>query len=150
MFERIKKRDGRHLAFDALKITEAIARAGKASGEFDEREARKLTLRVLTLAHEMGLGSVPEVEEIQDIVERVLLASPFYKTAKAYILYREQHAQIRNIVSKASEDLPDPLKPVITVSLLRGISTLIFFKLCSLAPIILINFHSMSLLSLSV
>ncbi len=105
MFERIKKRDGRCLAFDALKITEAVARAGKATGEFDEREARKLTLRVLTLAHEMGLDSVPEVEEIQDIVERVLLASPFYKTAKAYILYREQHTQIRNIVSKASVDL---------------------------------------------
>lgn len=105
MFESIKKRDGRCLAFDALKITEAVARAGKATGEFDEREARKLTLRVLTLAHEMGLDSVPEVEEIQDIVERVLLASPFYKTAKAYILYREQHTQIRNIVSKASVDL---------------------------------------------
>jgi ribonucleoside-triphosphate reductase len=45
------------------------------------------------------------VEEIQDIVERVLLDSPFYKTAKAYILYREQHAQIRAIVASASVDL---------------------------------------------
>jgi len=45
------------------------------------------------------------VEEIQDIVERVLLDSPYYKTAKAYILYREQHAQIRAILAKASVDM---------------------------------------------
>jgi len=62
-------------------------------------------MRVLTLAHELRLGSLPDVEEVQDIVERVLLDSPFYKTVKAYILYREQHAQIRNIATKASVDL---------------------------------------------
>ncbi|MDL1969240.1 MAG: ribonucleoside triphosphate reductase, partial [Deltaproteobacteria bacterium] len=70
-------------------------------------EARKLTLRVLTLAHELRLGPLPEVEEIQDIVERVLLDSSFYKTAKSYIIYREQHAQIRNLVTKANVDLVD-------------------------------------------
>jgi anaerobic ribonucleoside-triphosphate reductase len=105
MFEQIKKRDGRVVLFDSSKITSAIASAGKATGEFGEREAKKLTLRVLTLAHQLRLGPVPEVEEIQDIVERVLLDSPYYKTAKAYILYREQHAQIRAIVAKASGDL---------------------------------------------
>jgi anaerobic ribonucleoside-triphosphate reductase len=105
MFEQIKKRDGRVVPFDSSKITSAIASAGRATGEFDEREARKLTLRVLTLAHQIRLGPIPEVEGIQDIVERVLLDSPYYKTAKAYILYREQHAQIRAIVSKASVDL---------------------------------------------
>ncbi|MGD9320275.1 MAG: ribonucleoside triphosphate reductase [Desulfobacteraceae bacterium] len=105
MFEGIRKRGGQIVEFDSPKITSAIAKAGKATGEFGEREARKLTLRVLTLAHELRLDSVPEVEEIQDIVERVLLDSPFYKTAKAYILYREQHAQIRSIAAKASVDL---------------------------------------------
>jgi ribonucleoside-triphosphate reductase len=105
VFEKIKKRDGRIVEFDSLKITAAIAKAGRASGEFGEREARKLTLRVLTLAHEIRLGPIPEVEEVQDIVERVLLDSPYYKTAKAYILYREQHAQIRNIATKAHIDL---------------------------------------------
>jgi ribonucleoside-triphosphate reductase len=105
MFENIKKRDGRIVEFDSSKITAAIAKAGKATGEFEEREARKLTLRVLTLAHELRLGALPEVEEIQDIVERVLLDSPFHKTAKAYILYREQHSQIRSISTKASIDL---------------------------------------------
>ena len=86
MFENIKKRDGRIVEFDSSKITAAIAKAGKATGEFEEREAKKLTLRVLTLAHELRLGPLPEVEEVQDIVERVLLDSPFHKTAKAYIL----------------------------------------------------------------
>jgi anaerobic ribonucleoside-triphosphate reductase len=105
MFDNIKKRDGRIVEFDSSKITSAIAKAGKATGEFDEREARKLTLRVLTLAHELRLCSTPEVEQIQDIVERVLLDSPYHKSAKAYILYREQHAQIRAISTKANVDL---------------------------------------------
>ena len=91
---KIKKRNGRVVAFNSSKITAAIAKAGQATGEFDDRDARKLTLRVLTLAHEMHLGPVPEVEEIQDIVERVLLDSVYHKTAKAYIIYRAQHAQI--------------------------------------------------------
>ena len=93
------------MKFDSSKITNAIAAAGRATEEFDIKEAKKLTLKVLTLAHEMKLDPIPEVEEIQDIVERVLLHSPFLKTAKAYILYREQHAQLRSIASKASVDL---------------------------------------------
>ena len=43
MFENIRKRDGRIVGFDPLKINSAIARAGKATGEFGEREAKKLT-----------------------------------------------------------------------------------------------------------
>ncbi len=105
MFEKIEKRDGRIVDFDSSKITAAIAKAGKATGEFSERDARKLTLRVLTLAHDLRLGPTPKVEEVQDIVERVLLDSPFYKTAKAYIIYREQHAQIRKIATRANVDL---------------------------------------------
>lgn len=105
MFEKIEKRDGRVVEFDSSKITAAIAKAGRATSEFGEREAKKLTLRVLTLAHQLRLNPQPQVEEVQDIVERVLLDSPFYKTAKAYILYREQHAQIRSITTKANVDL---------------------------------------------
>lgn len=105
MFESIKKRNGKIVEFDSSKITTAIAKAGKATGAFDRREAKKLTLRVLTLAHEMHPGPTPEVEEIQDIVERVLLDSPYYQTAKAYILYREQHAQIRQMTTTFNVDL---------------------------------------------
>ena len=105
MIEKIRKRDGRIVEFDSSKITAAIAKAGLATGEFAEREAKKMTLRVLTLVHELRLGPTPEVEEVQDIVERVLLDSPYYRTAKAYIIYREQHAQIRRIATEAQVDL---------------------------------------------
>jgi ribonucleoside-triphosphate reductase (formate) len=106
-FEEIRKRNGRIVEFDPSKITAAIAKAGEATAEFNEREAKKLTLKVLTLVHELRLGPIPDVEEIQDIVERVLLDSPYHKTAKAYILYREQHAQIRRITTEVHIDLVD-------------------------------------------
>ena len=105
VINKIKKRNGSVVDFNSSKITAAIAKAGQATGEFEEREAKKLTLRVLTLAHEMHLGPVPEVEEIQDIVERVLLDSVYYQTAKAYILYRAQHAQIRQMATRANVNL---------------------------------------------
>ncbi len=105
MFELIRKRDGRVVDFDSSKITAALAKAGEATEEFTARDARKLTLRVLTLAHEMRLPPPPSVEDIQDIVERVLLDSPYYRTAKAYIIYREQHAQIRNLATRTNVDL---------------------------------------------
>lgn len=104
MFKKIRKRDGRVVEFDAEKITNAIAKAGKATGEFDRKIAEKLTLRVLNLAQQIIKGT-PTVEQIQDIVEEVLLTSPYRKTAKAYILYREQHAKIREIAAKANVDL---------------------------------------------
>lgn len=105
MFDQIKKRDGRLAEFDSSKISSAIQKAGLASDEFNGREAKQLTLKVLSLAKELRLGPVLEVEEVQDIVERVLLDSVFHKTAKSYILYREQHNQIRRIAIKENVDL---------------------------------------------
>ncbi len=105
MFTHIKKRNGRIVGFDSSKITAAIAKAGAVTGEFDEQIAKNLTLRVMSLAHEMQLSDPPEVEEIQDIVERVLIDSPYFKTAKRYIIYREQHSQIRNIATRANVEL---------------------------------------------
>ena len=105
MIKTIKKRYGEIVEFDPSKIKSAISKAGKATREFGEKEAGKLTRKVLDRARELEIGSTPDVEEIQDMVERVLLQSPFFKTAKAYILYREQHAQIRAIAIKASVDL---------------------------------------------
>ncbi len=104
-FDRIVKRDGRIVPFASSKITNAILKAGRATGEFGEAEARRLTIRVLTLAQAVFDSSIPSVEEIQDLVEEVLLASPFKRTAKAYILYRDQHARIREMVKKADVDL---------------------------------------------
>jgi len=103
--KEIKKRDATIVDFDSSKITAAIASAGKATGEFGDQEAENLTLRVLRLAHELHIGPIPEVEEVQNIVERILLDSPFYRSVKAYIIYREQHTKIRDIVTRASTDL---------------------------------------------
>ncbi|MBW2471921.1 MAG: ribonucleoside triphosphate reductase, partial [Deltaproteobacteria bacterium] len=104
LFNTIRKRDGRLEPFDAAKITNAILKAGRAAGEFEEIEARRLTIRVLTTAQFM-FDRPPTVEETQDLVEEVLLASPYKKTAKAYILYRDHHAKIREMVAKADLDL---------------------------------------------
>jgi len=105
--EMIRKRNGDLVPFDASKITNAIARAGKASGDFDKEAARKLTIRVLNLAEQLYNGDVTGVEEIQDIVEEILLTSSYRKTAKSYIIYRDQHARLREIANNMEVDLVD-------------------------------------------
>jgi len=105
MFKRIKKRNNRIVKFDSSKIESALKKAGFATGEFGDKTAKRLTLKVLALAQNTIINKVPTVEEIQDIVEEVLLSSSYRKTAKAYIIYREQHNQIREITSKANINL---------------------------------------------
>ncbi len=100
-FTVVHKRSGEETTFCAEKITVAIQKAGAATGEFDAPIARQLTLRVLSLLQNIVSGDRPDVETIQDAVEQVLLASVYKKTAKAYILYREQHAHIRDTISKS-------------------------------------------------
>lgn len=107
MFTTIRKRDGRFVPFDAAKITQAIQKAGRATGEFDRETAERLTDEVLRAAKQRLAGGVPTVEQIQDLVEEALLASPYRKTAKAYILYRDQHARLRRMVAASHVDLVD-------------------------------------------
>lgn len=107
MFSMIRKRNGNIVQFDKFKIAKAIQQAGNATGEFGEDIAEVLTLRVMNLAQQMIQAEIPEVEKIQDIVEEVLLASPYKKTAKAYIIYRDQHSRIRELVSTAGVRLID-------------------------------------------
>lgn len=107
MFNLIIKRDGSKVKFNSEKITLAIQKAGQATGEFDLKVAKQLTLRVLNIAHDLIQNRIPTVEEIQDIVEEVLLSSQYKKTAKAYIIYRDQHAKIREIISNADVSLID-------------------------------------------
>jgi len=107
MHTKIKKRDGRLVKFNAEKITNAIAKAGAATGEFDVTGARNLTIKVLNLAERLFDHKIMTVEEIQDIVEEVLLSSPYRRTAKAYIIYRDQHARLREITNKMEVDLVD-------------------------------------------
>jgi len=106
-FRKIVKRNGTVVDFDSLKITNAIAKAGEASGEFESETAKLLTIRTLSLAQYLLNDNIVTVEQIQDLVEEVLLASPYKKTAKAYIIYREQHAKMREITSRFNVDLVD-------------------------------------------
>ncbi|MGD9128218.1 MAG: anaerobic ribonucleoside-triphosphate reductase, partial [Planctomycetia bacterium] len=105
--DSIQKRDGQVVSFNASKITLAIQRAGEAAGEFDDSTAQTLTLRVLTVLATVLNQATPTVENVQDVVEEVLLSSPFKKTAKAYILYRDQHARIRDMAVQNEINLID-------------------------------------------
>jgi len=107
MFKTIRKRDGRLVKFNEEKITSAIAKAGKATGEFDEKKAEALRYKVMSLALEDITDKVPTVEQIQDMVEDVLLSSRYKKTAKAYILYRDQRNKIRELTSRSNIELMD-------------------------------------------
>lgn len=107
MYNYIKKRDGRKVKFNDRKIMSAIERAGLETGEFAETEADKLAKKVLARAEKELTEKVPGVEQIQDIVEEVLLSSRYKKTAKAYIIYRDQHKKLREITDAAHLDLMD-------------------------------------------
>ncbi len=90
------KRDGAKHAFDASKIAMAITRAGEATNEFGTDEAWLLTRQVIkVLKHKFAFGHIPAIEQIQDVVEQVLISSNYYKTARSYIVYREQRDKIR-------------------------------------------------------
>lgn len=106
-FTEVQKRDGRIVPFDAQKVVAALTKAGSATGEFDHGAAQTLMLRALSLGQMTLRTRRPHVEQVQDLVEDTLLASPFKQTAKAYILYRDQHARIREMVQKADLDLID-------------------------------------------
>ena len=107
MYKSIKKRDGRTVKFDRKKIEKAIEKAGLETGEFDKKTAKELTEKVLTVLEARNQKQLPDVEDIQDIVEDILIDSKFKKTAKAYIIYRDQHKKLREITSNAHVDLID-------------------------------------------
>ena len=107
MYNYIKKRDGRRVAFHTSKIMSAIERAGLETGEFAEAQAHKLAEKVVARAEKELFVKTPSVEQIQDIVEEVLLESRYKKTAKAYIIYRDQHEKIRDIANAERVDLID-------------------------------------------
>ncbi len=107
MFRSIIKRDGRVVCFDEAKITSAIAKAGEATKEFDEVRAEALKNEVIKFADMDIKAAVPTVEEIQDIVENVLIDSRYKQTAKAYIIYRDQHSKVRELTSKSQFELMD-------------------------------------------
>jgi len=105
----VRKRDGRLEAFDGERITNAIWKAARAVGGKDKDTAKRLSEQVVAeLQKRFGDEGVPTVEEIQDLVEKTLIENGHARTAKAYILYRKQHQDLRELASLlSSSDLTD-------------------------------------------
>jgi len=91
----VVKRDGATVPFVAEKIRSAIGRAGEATGDYGREEAGLLTSQVLKVLRHKFAETPPRIEQIQDVVEQVLISSNHLETARAYIVYREQHNKLR-------------------------------------------------------
>ncbi len=92
----IRKRDGRVVPFNSEKITDAVFKAAKAVGGTNKETASFITESVVgILAVIYKDGRIPTVENVQDLVEKILIERGHARVAKAYILYREQHRKIR-------------------------------------------------------
>ena len=109
VFRSIRKRDGRIVEFDVLKITDAIFKAARAIGGEDRQLAEELA-QVVTdyLVKTKGPG-IPTVEEVQDAVEKVLIETGHAKTAKAYILYRDWRTRLRETKSELMDAVEEIL-----------------------------------------
>ena len=112
MQQKVIKRDGQIVEFDSEKITNAICKASNVTKEIDQFTARRLTKNVIKIVNDFVKEKqsnleAPTVEEIQDIVEKVLLSSEYKQTAKSYILYREQHNKMRDFAKNASINMVD-------------------------------------------
>ncbi len=109
---KIKKRDGRIVAFDQEKIIKAIEWAGRDTGEYDSKAAIAIAEKVMEkLAQKYSKNDVPTVEEVQDIVEPTIAEAGYFATAKHYILYRQEHEKIRQVqqVMGVPDDVGLPL-----------------------------------------
>ncbi len=106
IFQDVKKRDGKVVTFDKSKISNAIYLAAKAVGGEDKTLADKLANEVVLFLYTKKGNATPDVEEIQDAVEKVLIENGHARTAKAYILYRKQREILRKkklLLSKPEE-----------------------------------------------
>ncbi len=108
--DKVLKRDGQIVEFNSEKITDAITKAAKVTKEFDRTTAKNLTQRVVELTQELVEKKrenlkAATVEEIQDIVEYILLSSDYKKTAKSYLLYREQQSKLRDLTQSTNSNI---------------------------------------------
>jgi ribonucleoside-diphosphate reductase alpha chain len=98
LLDKVQKRDGSIVPFDAKRITKAIFKAMQATGEGARKEAKVICDKVVTELNQIRKRHktfIPTVEGIQNAVEKELILNQYVKTAKAYILYREKHAEFR-------------------------------------------------------
>ncbi len=99
MFKKIVKRDGKIVDFDPEKITDAIAKAGLVTEEFKYDRAKQLSDKAVERMKLEVTQRTPNVEQIQDIVEQILMESDYKRTAKEYITYRQERNRIREAKS---------------------------------------------------
>lgn len=107
MITKIRKRDGREVAFNMEKIANAMLKATKSINEYDYDIAFDLAKDVANSLEE-NEEDIPTVEEIQDMAEKVLIGNEYAETAKAYILYRAERTRVREMntrLMKVYEDL---------------------------------------------
>lgn len=98
MVTKIRKRDGSVVTFHLEKIADAIWKAARAVGGKDKDKASHLAVLVLERLNEVyGEYGIPEVEEVQDIVERTLIKQGHDQVSKAYILYRQSRSELRDV-----------------------------------------------------
>jgi len=101
---KVQKRDRSIVDFDQSRITNAIFKAITATDQGDGQKAKKLSDKVVQLLNRrFKKEEIPQVEQIQDIVEEVLILEGLVETARAYILYREQRRRIREAVAVSEE-----------------------------------------------
>lgn len=103
---KVQKRDGTIVEFDQARITNAIFKAITATDQGDGVKSKRLSEEVLKfLNRRFKKDEIPQVEQIQDVVEEVLILNNYVETAKAYILYREQRRQIREAAKVFDESI---------------------------------------------
>ena len=109
MIASIKKRDGRIVEFDQDKIEQAIEKSFMASGSLKADEtAHELALAVVAeVENDESIPDVPSVEQVQDVVERVLIQRGFVRSAKAYILYRAERSRVREMNTRLMKIFED-------------------------------------------
>lgn len=103
---KIAKRDGRIVAFDERKIMKAVEKAFLATEEGLLSDAMRVAGKVVSLLNKKFKGSIPKIEDVQDLVEHVLMVLDYEETAKSYILYREQRRRTREM-EKSLDDSAD-------------------------------------------
>ncbi len=93
---KVRKRNGAIVTFDRNKIGNAIEKAVESVGGIEKTEIPSLVDEIIVLTEEKAGDELPDIEMIQDSIEQILMHHGYDALAKAYILYREQHAQIRD------------------------------------------------------
>lgn len=105
IIKKIKKRNGKVVAFNPKKIELAIAAAFKAAGEADRETAKRISSEVVTELEKRFNGTIiPEVEQVQDLIEKELQDQGFEKVYRVFSLYRELHQKLRDVTSLVDSD----------------------------------------------